>query len=102
MISSYMTKSGRRRRVAIRSSKYDNHFKSGFVKEKDAKDYETVRLSEMIRSTFVPNDGRSHGTFGDALRRYQAEIPVNESFPEVNVWRIKRWLQSVFRVSDKA
>ena len=94
MISTYITKAGRRWRVAIRSSKYENHFKSGFVNHRDAKDYETVRLSEMIRSTFVPSEGRAHGTFGDALRRYQSEIPEDESFPEVKIWRIKRWLKT--------
>ena len=94
MISSNMTKSGCRWRVAIRSSKYDNHFKSGFVKERDAKDYETVKLSEMIRHTFVPNEKRNHGTLGDALRDYQSEIPDDEPFKAVKINRINRWLKN--------
>ena len=40
MVTSYETKAGVRWRVAIRSSKYENHFKGGFVRERDAKDYE--------------------------------------------------------------
>ena len=94
MIASYMTKAGRRWRVAIRSSKYENHFRSGFVRERDAKDYETVKLSEMIRHTFVPNEKRNLGTLGDALRDYQSEIPDDEPFKAVKINRINRWLKN--------
>lgn len=94
MVTSYKTQAGIRWRVAIRSSRFGNHFKSGFVKEKDANDYSTVVLSRMIRGTFAPDEGRNYGTLSDALKLYQADIPVDEPFRQVKICRIKRWLKT--------
>ena len=81
-------------RVAIRSSRFGNHFKGGFAREKDAKDYSTVFLSRMIRGTFAPEENRNHGTLSDALKAYHAEIPTEEPFRELKICRIKRWLKT--------
>ncbi len=94
MVTSYKTKTGIRWRVAIRSSKYPHHFKGGFLNARDARDFEKVILSELIRGVFAPVAKSTIGTLADALNKYQAEIPEEEPFRKVKINRINAWLKS--------
>lgn len=96
-VSQYKLKNGQiRHRVVIRRRDSPPHFKGGFTSKRLAEDYQSVKLSEMIRGTFVAKSTRDCGSLADGLERYATEVLPQESHAHIKRARINRWKKAAF------